>query len=205
MNRKKLIKDIYKGQVTDIDSFFQRYLVLNKPLPKQFKSELYSEQKRCLIKYFLIKDKNIARNLIQEFIEIRQFLVKNGLMVTKQQEFDFEIIFVYKFWKNNLYTEYDPFSSQPNSRRDEKFIVNRNSLKWYIRRGCRTREEFSKHIRETVKFIIAYIIVPIAVVLTFLFQFVWKPHFLSKDKAQINQQGIMDSQADTLSKPDSLK
>lgn len=54
------------------------------------------------------------------------------------------------------------------------------------------------------KIAITYFIVPVFVVMTFVFQFIWKPGFLTNQKAKSNQTEIKDSKSDTLLKADSL-
>lgn len=86
------------------------------------------------------------------------------------------------------------------------YISHDNTTKYYITKKGKWfihKHNISKIFVFAIKYIIPIIILTI-VILTFIFQFIWKPDFLTTEKAKKNQREIMDSKPDTLSKKDSI-
>lgn len=87
--------------------------------------------------------------------------------------------------EKNGYIRHDPSSSYFITAKGKLFIIQQKILKF-------------------LKVTILYFVVPIVVILTFVFQFIWEPEFLTKEKAKKNQMETMDSKSKTLSKKDTL-
>jgi len=86
---------------------------------------------------------------------------------------------------------------------DKGYIYHTQSSQYYITKKGNLFI-IKQNIIKYAKIAILYFIVPIIVILTFVFQFIWKPDFLIKEKIKMNQTEIIDLKSDTLSKKDSI-
>lgn len=84
------------------------------------------------------------------------------------------------------YMYHDQGSKYYITKKGKSFIIKQQSIK-------------------LAKISIMYFVVPTFVILTFVFQFIWKPDFLTNQKAKKNQMNTRDLVSDTLSKEKTLQ
>jgi len=144
--KRKIIRDIYKGHVTSLYSFIEKYIFTNEKLPPNFKSEFLDNSDNKLHKYFMIKDREVADKYLKEFSHWIKFLSLNGHIKTEIEKLDFKVHFVYMDNFSKKYVSYDPYFADYGIQ-TKTFITNQDKLKKYISKGFKTDEEHARYKR----------------------------------------------------------
>lgn len=163
--KRKIVKDIYRGRITTLFSFLEKYIILKKPLPAGFRSEFDDITDNSKTRYFIIKDKDLANRKIYEFRKWYSFLTSNGYIEIEPFNFPFKIRFIYKSDYDDTYIEYAPFFSGIENKH---IIPNKVRLKKYIKKGCRTSIEYKRYMKSLCNFILFKLIPLIAILLTLI-------------------------------------
>ena len=191
--KRKLIKDIYKNNITTVFSFFEKYLFSENYLPSEYKSQDLNKVENIIYKYYLIKNRELSDIKIRHFFEWLSFLEKNGYVKTNIYKPDFKTIFVYKDELTNQYTHYDPYFVHPYIK-DKEIIINKDKLKRYIKRKCKTEIEYQRYRKLLIDKIL-YKIIPLIAILITLFLTIYSIFFNHKD--QTNQKENQEIKLDT--------
>ena len=145
--KRKIIRDIYKGHVTSLYSFIEKYIFSNDKLPSNFKSEFIDKSDDKKHKYFMINDRELTDKYLKEFSHWIKFLSIKGYIKTEPEKLPFKVNFIYWADFSRKYTSYDPYFANCGFLQVKTFIINADKLKKYISNGFRTEDEFARYKR----------------------------------------------------------
>ena len=164
--RKKIIRDIYKGSITNAISFFENYIITNDPLPDKIESSYLDHSTQTETRCYMIDSKIESERLIKEFVDIYKTLSNNNLISSNQYKVPFNIRL---FFKSEIevdkYHDYQPLFVH-SKLQTLSIIPIENRLKKYLSRGCRTEDEYRAYCKILLDKILFKYIPWVAILLT---------------------------------------